>query len=417
MVIDRWFPAAAFTLAAVALIVPPDAQAQDAAAPSPQAQPPGVEVHWDNGVTLSSPDGENNLQFGALVEVDGRFDVNNPTSTLIDGFLLRRLRAVVQGRFAKYFEFRIMPDFGQGTTVLYDAYFDTKLSDTFRVRAGKDKTPLGYEQLQSDFAVVFPERALVTDLVPNRDIGIQARGVLAGGHVTYDGAVFNGVPDGANGDVDTNGSKDVDGRLTVKFGGLELAIAGTDGRQSGSLPSLKSNAQQTFFSYNSTATANGNRTHVSPAASFYYKAFGSFAEYVRSKQAVSKGAVTDDITNTAWEATAFVVVTGEHATDRGVLAPRRRFDPAQGTWGALQLAARYGSLTVDPQAFAAGLAATGSSRTAQAAGVDATWFTNAYVKYVLSYERTVFDDNPGGPRKPEHAIIFRLQFALEPRQR
>jgi phosphate-selective porin OprO/OprP len=129
---------------------------------------------------------------------------------------------------------------------------------------------------------------------------------------------------------------------------------------------------------------------------------------------VSKGTVTGDITNTAWEVTAFVVATGEHTSDRGV-TPRHRFDPAQGTWGALQLAARYGSLTVDPRAFARGLAATGSSRNAKAAGVDATWFTSSYVKYVLSFERTVFEGNPGGPRKPEHAIIFRLQFALEPK--
>ena len=412
MAIDRWFPAAA--LMAVAVVVPWRADAQDTASPSPQAQPPGVEVHWDNGVTINAPDRENLVQFGALVQLDGRFDVSDPTSTLIDTFLLRRLRPILQGRFAKYFEFRIMPDFGQGTTVLYDAYFDTKLSDTFRVRVGKDKTPLGYEQLQSDFAVVFPERTLVTDLVPNRDLGIQARGILAGGHLSYDGAVFNGVPDGTNGDTDTNGSKDLAGRLALRLGGLDLAIAGTEGRETGALPSLKSNAQQTFFSYGTAATANGSRTRVSPAASFYCKALGAFAEYVRSTQAVSKGATTGDITNTAWEVTAFVVATGEHTSDRGV-TPTRRFDPAQGTWGALQLAARYGSLTVDPRAFSRGLAAAGSSRTAKAAGVDATWFASSYVKYVLSYERTVFDDNPDGPRKPEHAIIFRLQFALEPK--
>jgi hypothetical protein len=46
--------------------------------------------------------------------------------------------------------------------------------------------------------------------------------------------------------------------------------------------------------------------------------------------------------------------------------------------------------------------------------VDAAWYPNAYIKYVLSYERTVFDDNPGGPRRPEHAIVFRLQFNLQP---
>jgi phosphate-selective porin OprO and OprP len=388
---------------------PVRAQQQDAA-----PAPPPVGVRWDNGVSIEATDGENKLQLGGLVQMDGRFDVRDPSSTLTDTFLLRRLRPILQGRFAKYFEFRIMPDFGQGTTVLYDAYFDTKLSDTFRVRAGKDKTPLGYEQLQSDYTVVFPERTLVTDLVPNRDVGIQARGVLAGGHLSYDGAVFNGVPDGSNGDIDTNGSKDLDGRLALKLGGLDLAIAGTDGRQTGALPSFRSGAQQTFFSYSSTATANGTRTHVSPAASFYYKVFGVFAEYVRSTQAVSKGTETGDITNTAWEVTTLVVATGERASDRGV-SPRRRFDPKQGTWGSLQLAARYGALTIDRQAFARGLAAPGSSRTATAAGVDATWFASPYVKYVLSYERTVFDGNSHGPRKPEHAIIFRLQFALEPR--
>ena len=194
--------------------------------------------------------------------------------------------------------------------------------------------------------------------MPNRDLGIQARGVLAGGHLSYDGAVFNGVPDGTNGDTDTNGSKDLAGRLALRLGGLELAIAGTEGRETGALPSLKSNAQQTFFSYGPAATANGSRTRVSPAASFYYQALGAFAEYVRSTQAVTKGAVTGDITNTAWEVTAFVVATGEHPSDRGV-TPRRRFDPEQGTWGALQLAARYGSLAVDPRAFSRGLAAAG----------------------------------------------------------
>jgi phosphate-selective porin OprO/OprP len=410
MMIVRLFPAAAL----MAVVVSARAYAQDAASPSPHAQPPGVEVHWDNGVSINSPDRENMVQFGALLQVDGRFDVSDPTSAVIDTFLPRRLRPILQGRVAKYFEFRLMPDFGGGTTVLFDAYFDTKLSDTFRIRVGKDKTPLGYEQLQSDYSLVFPERTLVTDLVPNRDIGIQARGVFAGGHLSYDGAVFNGVPDGTNGDIDTNGSKDLAGRLALKLGGLDLAIAGTEGRQTGALPSLKSNAQQTFCSYSTTATANGTRTHVSPAASFYYKAIGAFAEYIRSTQAVSKGIVTGDITHTAWEVTGFVVATGEHTSDRGV-TPRRRFDPAQGTWGALQLAARYASLSVDPLAFSRGLMATGSSRTAKAAGVDATWFTSSYVKYVLSYERTLFDDNPDGPRKPEHAIIFRLQFALEPR--
>jgi hypothetical protein len=36
------------------------------------------------------------------------------------------------------------------------------------------------------------------------------------------------------------------------------------------------------------------------------------------------------------------------------------------------------------------------------------------VKYVLSFERTVFDDDAHGKRPPEHALVFRLQLNLQP---
>src|SRR5205085_12321927 len=103
--------------------------------------------------------------------------------------------------------------------------------------------------------------------------------------------------------------------------------------------------------------------------------------------------------------TAVVVSTGEKATERGVV-PNKPFDLQKKQWGALQIGARYASLSVDRQAFALGLAGAGSSQQAKAAGIDATWYLSGAVKYVLSFERTVFDDNADGPRRPEHAIIF-----------
>jgi len=51
---------------------------------------------------------------------------------------------------------KVMPDFGNGTTVIQDAYFDLRLSPAFRIRAGKDKTPVGYELLISDAYLLFP---------------------------------------------------------------------------------------------------------------------------------------------------------------------------------------------------------------------------------------------------------------------
>jgi phosphate-selective porin OprO/OprP len=111
--------------------------------------------------------------------MDGRFAPDDPLGQVEDEFVMRRVRAIMQGRIAKYFEFRVMPDFGNGTTVLYDAYLDVRFSQAFRVRLGKDKTPVGLEQLYSDYALLFPERSLASNLVPNRDVGVQVQGRVA----------------------------------------------------------------------------------------------------------------------------------------------------------------------------------------------------------------------------------------------
>src|ERR1700688_4152208 len=61
---------------------PTHAQQQD-----PRPALPPVGGRWDNGVSIEATDGENKLQLGGLVQLDGRFDVNDPTSTVTDTFL------------------------------------------------------------------------------------------------------------------------------------------------------------------------------------------------------------------------------------------------------------------------------------------------------------------------------------------
>ena len=270
------FRSSVITAAVTAVgLMPATTLAQSAA---PATDRPGLTVKWNNGIEIATDD-VNAFQLGSLLQVDGRFAPGDPLHAVTDTLVLRRIRPILQGRAGKYFEFRLMPDFGNGATMLFDAYFDTRFSKTFRIRVGKDKTPVGLEQLYSDYAVLFPERSLATNLVPNRDIGIQVQGEV-GGVLTYVGAVFNGVPDAANADIDGNSGKDLAGRLTLhpfnrsKVGALKgagVAVGGTNGRQAGALPSFKSTAQQTFFSYAPNATANGDRTRVSPAAFYYFK--------------------------------------------------------------------------------------------------------------------------------------------------
>lgn len=152
---------------------------------------------------------------------------------------------------------------------------------------------------------------------------------------------------------------------------------------------------------------------MSPSAFYYYKSFGAFGEYAHNTEAVRGAQGAADLTHTAWEATGSYVLTGEPTSERGVF-PAKPFDPAQHHWGAVQVVARHSRLNLDPTAFSLGLASASSSRTASATGLAALLYANQYVKYVFSFERTVFDDDPHGKRSPENALVFRLQLNLQP---
>jgi phosphate-selective porin OprO/OprP len=118
------------------------------------------------------------------------------------------------------------------------------------------------------------------------------------------------------------------------------------------------------------------------------------------------------LTNEAFEVTTSFVLTGENATDRGVV-PQSAFDPGHQRWGAVQLAARVSALSVDPDAFALGFASATANRRARAVAVGVNWYLSSYVKYVLDYERTAIT---GGARdRTEHALLFRVQLNIQPR--
>jgi phosphate-selective porin OprO and OprP len=388
--------------------------------PAPAAPTAPFTAGWEEGFVLQSANGDNRIVLGLTAQADGRFSLDDPLP-ITNTFTIRKARPAVSGRVAKYFDFKLTPDFGSGTAVLLDASFDVRFSPRLRVRGGKDKTPVGYELLQGDPFLLFPERSLASSLVPNRDVGFQVIGDLSP-RLSYAGGVFNGVPDGTSStsDVDANNGKDVAGRVVWQpfrssgtparaLNSLGFQIGGSIGSQTGTLPSFRTSVGQTYFAYATGAAAAGDRARVTPAVFYYYKSFGGFAEYVRSVQEISRAGSSHDVTNQGWGLTASYVLTGETTSDRGV-RPRHPFDPAAGHWGALQVAARYSQLTVDPLAFSSGLAAATASRRASAWTVAANWYPAAFIKYYATFEQTRFDD--GAVRPTENIVLFRAQVAF-----
>ncbi|HSE43575.1 MAG TPA: porin, partial [Acidobacteriota bacterium] len=323
------------------------------------------------------------------------------------------------GTVFKYFDFKIMPDFGGGTTVLQDAYLDARFHPAFKVRFGKGKTPFGLERLQSATDLMLIERSLATNLVPNRDIGIYAYGDIVPKRVNYAIGVMNGVIDLGSADIDNGQDKDFVARIFAypipEFG---VGIAVTAGDQFGSLlspslPSYRTQGQLVWFRYRAgltsdlTTLANGQRMRYSPQGTFYKGPVGILAEYVSSSQEVIRLTDSADIRNTAYNITTVFALTGEDESYKGIV-PENNFDPSSGKWGGIEVAVRYSRLNIDEDVFPVFADPLTSASSAENFGAGLNWYLNKNVKFMFSYDHTDFET---ADIKTEQLFMTRFQIA------
>ena len=192
-----------------------------------------------DGFNLKSADGAYSLRFRGYIQADGRFFPSVEVPGTTDNLLLRRARPILEATVGRYFDFRLMPDFGGTSPAIFDAYWEGKFVPAFTVRAGKFKPPVGIERLQSATDISFAERGFPTNLVPSRDIGLQVAGDISEGVFAYQVGVFNGVPDLANGGDDLSDAKDFAARVFVQpfkagtLRGLGVGVGASTGIERG----------------------------------------------------------------------------------------------------------------------------------------------------------------------------------------
>lgn len=401
-----------------------------ATAKEPDRDAPSISAGAD-GFGWTSADAAFSLKLHGFAQSDAKFFLDDDAESFSDSFSLRRARIIVDGQLGEKIFFRLAPEYSGSSTQLQDAYMDFKASKRFALRFGRTKIPLGLERLQSPADTLFNEPGLPTALTPAYNAGVLLYGALLAGKVEYALGVFNGGADGTSVDSDSNDEKDLAARIWLKpfvdcdapaLAGLALGVAGTYGKQSGStsaagLPVYKSSGQNTFFSYvtgstNSSANAyaDGNRTRIAPQ--FYYAAgpIGILGEYIVSEQDVSTGSGSASLEHEAWQTAVSWVLTGETPSLAGV-KPEKPFNFGQGTWGAVELKARIGELTIDDAAFSGGYAKrTSSAKSAEAVGAGINWHLSKNAKLSLDYEQTAFEGGAAtGDRPDEKVIIARAQ--------
>ena len=388
----------------------------------------------DKGVTLASADAADFIKLRSIVQLDSRLFFHDGGGIANNTFLLRRARLIAEGQLARNYGFQLVTDFGGSSVSVADANFTVAVDPALQFKFGKFKSPVSLEQLQSDSWTFFNERSIVANLVPARDLGVQASGDVFGGALSYQLGVFNGVADGGNTtNTDFDNEKDVVARVIASpfkhtadspLKGLAFGVAASSGREktaSGRTAGYKTDGQQIFFSYNAATVADGQTWRVSPQFDYRHGAFGALGEYVVSTVNVRPSATGAkvELQNKAWQLAAGYVLTGENSSAAGI-APRADFNFAAGTWGALEVVGRYADVKVDDDAFPLFASAASSADEAKALGLGFNWYLSKAVAFKVDYYQTKFGFAPGAPatsttqilRQDENAFISRFQLSF-----
>ncbi|MBL0319246.1 MAG: porin [Alphaproteobacteria bacterium] len=385
------------------------------------------------GLSITSPDGKYGLSLGTNIQLDARHFINDQDKNGKDDILSRQIRPILEGK-AGNASFRFVPDFAGGTTRVLDAHVDYKFADPFKVRVGKFKPPIGLERLQSPVDMFFMEPGHPTNLVPNRDYGIQLYGEAIPNLVDYQLAIMNGNGDQGNTDGDDDNKKDIDARIfstpfrtsdIPSLQGLGVGVGGGYGKRVGTptktiLGDYKTPGQLSFFKYRTgtlasdTTYASGTQWRLSPQAYWYSGNKGLLAEYVISTQDVTRSTSTATLHNSAWQVVGSYVITGEDVTYKGSVKPYQDFDIRTGGIGAWEVVARVGQTNVDDDAFPFFADPAKAARLATSAGTGLNWYLSENLKMMVDYDYTKFDGGKAGndDRDAEQALVSRLQFRM-----
>lgn len=380
---------------------------------------PVLLAGWDrNHAFLRSTDGNFETQLTGYAQLDHRSyeSGNHPPNT----FLMRRARLALEGKIARYFDFKIEGDFADIVgTLLRDAYVNVHRIDEFQLRFGQFRVPISQEEIRSDAFQDFVERSMVNNLVPSRSPGMMASGVINKGVFEYQVGAFNGR--GLLG-INTSGTPETAVRLRFnpwKNGeqfwvkGLIFGGAYTQGRNLGNL-GVRGVTESRSINWFLPDIVNGKFNRVNGEVTWLLGPAAFRAEYDQTNQ--RRDNLGDDGQNLpgvvakGYVAQFTYLLTGETKPEANTVAPRHNLfgnESGKRGFGAWELKFRYANLQIAD--------GTQKSNRADSIYFGPNWYLNRFVRYMvdLGFER--FKDparspNPGD--KNFFVVLSRVQFAF-----
>ena len=417
------------------------------------------QVTFPNGrPTIATANGDFKVALRTVVQFDAAHYQESPLNAgndLSSGTNFRRARLGLDATLYKDWNVAIWGDFGGSggeTPVLNQAYVEYAgwkpfgLKNPLRLRVGAWATPTGLEDATSNTDGLFLERPAVAEMVRNFSGGDGRSGVgfFANGDHWYASGTLTGAVVGVAAtpefgeqmgylarvafnpihgmDYDVHIGANIQGILRPADTAAGPAVA--EAVRLRERPEIRVDGTRLVDTGNITSdglTAYGLEGGAS------WKSVYVAGEWYRtnvSRTAVGAAASPFDPSFDGWYIQGAWTLTGErhpwNAANGGFrgVRPAKPFDPAKGTWGAWEVAARYSVLNLDDQAGVAGSAAPaggirGGDQKITTVGIN--WYPNNVVRFLLDFQNIDVSklSAPGLPvGETVKVYSFRSQFAF-----
>lgn len=383
-----------------------------------------------NGISWESGDGENSIALAGRIQLDYRtYDSDDNKNNTTENFDVRRAYLGVSGKLAKYYDYKVVANFGEKddtgadkSNQLDEAYFGINWWKQASFRFGQFKMPFSLEEQTSSRFIDFQERSLANKLVPGKEIGAMLHGEPVKG-MFYALALSTGEGRSKI-EGKTDEGNDVIGRVGYNFAELtenkdnvyHVAAAYSNGTQSKTM-SVASNSESKGHGITiaPTLAVDTKRTRTGLEGAFAFGPVKLQSEWIRATYDHQTAGDTDV---DAWYASASWMITGEKYAssykggkfDR--LSPTKNFDPATFSGGAWEIGVRYSDF--DGKDFRdAGLLAATAPAQVDAWTVGLKFIPTPNTRLMLNYVDSSFDKDivsGTGVAKDEKAITMRAQI-------
>jgi phosphate-selective porin OprO/OprP len=409
---------AKLTDAQPAMVKTTDSAASPASQPTTQTSEAKPFAGWNKDhAFVQSADGNFTANIIGFVHFDyrGYQSGDHPPDT----FLVRRARLGLEGKLAKYFEYKVLGDFADPRTPLRDAFVTIHKINELQFRFGQFKEPFGQEEITPVTNVDFVERSMVDNLVPSRSPGMMVFGVINKGVFEYYLGAFNG-----KGLLATNNNNTPEGVVRLRiapfknqtgsvFKNFAFGGAYAQGRNQNGL-SITGGTESRSFTFYTPEIVNGKITRANGEFSWTISQAQVRAEYDQVNQEREglgfDGATLPGIVSKGFVSQFTYLLTGEHKPEASAFDPiHPLFGDGSGApgFGAWELKARFARLQIAD--------GTAKSNHAETIYFGANWYMNRFIKYMLDFGIERFNDplrSPSPKDKNYFVTLSRIQFTF-----